>query len=211
MLVARRRLLRQVMAVVDVVTLTAAFIAAYVIVGVGFHRVFASVTSYAWLLAPITLIWLACLSAFGLYRSAAYFSRRGVLTRLVQVQMLAGLLLFSMMYLTQSEVVSRLLLQAFLGFSFALLTFQKLAVVSHLKKARERSDLQRRKVVLVSDPAIAERYLRIMRGRFSLLADVIRVLAPAAVNGHGLAFAAVNAPAAFAVAANDAIFGTKKL
>jgi len=99
MLVARRRLLRQVMAVVDGVTQAAAFIAAYVIVGVGFHREFVSFTSYAWLLAPITLIWLACLliwlaclSAFSLYRSAAYFFRRGVLTRLVQVQMLAGLL-----------------------------------------------------------------------------------------------------------------------
>jgi exopolysaccharide biosynthesis polyprenyl glycosylphosphotransferase len=112
----------------------------------------------------------------------------------VQVQLLAGLLLFSMMYLTHSEVISRLLLQTFLGFSFSLLAFQKLAIVAHLKSARERSDLQRRKVVLVSDPAIAERYLRIMRDRFSLLADVIRVLAPTAVNGHGLAFAAVNAP-----------------
>ena len=194
MLVARRRLLRQVMAVVDVVTLTAAFVAAYVIVGVGFHREFVSFTSYAWLLAPITLIWLACLSAFGLYRSAAYFFRRGVLTRLLQVQMLAGLLLFSMMYLTHSEVISRLLLQTFLGVSLTLLAFQKLAVVSHLKNARECADLQRRKVVLVSDPAIAERYLRITRGRFSLLADVIRVLTPTAVNGHGLAFAALDAP-----------------
>ena len=61
MLVARRRLLRQAMAVVDAVTLTAGFIVAYVIVGFGFHREFVSFTSYPWLLAPITLIWLACL------------------------------------------------------------------------------------------------------------------------------------------------------
>ena len=33
-----------------------------------------------------------------------------------------------------------------------------------------------------------------MRGRFSLLADVIRVLGPTAVNGHGLALAALDAP-----------------
>jgi exopolysaccharide biosynthesis polyprenyl glycosylphosphotransferase len=194
MLVARRKLLRHAMAAVDFVTLAAGLIVAYVIVGVGFHRNFASFTSYAWLLAPIALIWLACLGAFGLYSSATYLSGRCVLNRLAQGQMLAGLFLFSLMYLAHSEVISRLLLQTFLAVSFTLLAIQKLAVVAYLVKLRERARLQRRKVVLVSDPAIAERYLRMMRGRVSLLADVIRVLSPTAVNGHGRALGAVGAP-----------------
>jgi exopolysaccharide biosynthesis polyprenyl glycosylphosphotransferase len=194
MLVARRRLLRQAMAVADVVTLAAGFFVAYLAVGVGLHREFVSFERYAWLLAPIILIWLGCLSAFGLYRSAAYYSKRSVLTCLVQVQFLGGLLLFSLMYLTHSEVISRLLLQTFVAVSLAFLTIQKLAVVAYLGNVHRRADLQRRKVVLVSDPAVAERYLRLMRGRFSLLADVIRVLTPTAVNGHGLAFASPDTP-----------------
>jgi exopolysaccharide biosynthesis polyprenyl glycosylphosphotransferase len=194
MLVARKRLLRLAMVVVDVVTLTAGLLIAYEVVGVGFHRNFVSFTSYGWLLGPIFLVWLACLSTFGLYRSAAYFSMRRVLTCLLQGQLLAGALLFSVMYLTHSEVISRLLLQTFLAVSFILLAFQKLTVVVYFDKVRQRADLQPRKVVLVSDLAIAERYLRLMRNRVSLLADVIRVLAPTAVNDQRLGFAAVDAP-----------------
>jgi len=193
MLVARRRLLRQALALADAITLAAGFVVAYIIVGFGFHRQFTSFTGYAWLLAPIISIWLVCLNVFGLYRSAAYSSSRGVLTHLMQVQLLASLVLFSLMYLTHSEVISRLLLQTFLAVSLALLAFQKLALAAYLDSVRHRQALQRRKVVLVSDPAIAPRYLRLMQGRISLLADVIRVLAPAAVNGRALAFAGAHA------------------
>ena len=194
MLVARRKLLRHAMVAVDFLTLSVGFIVAYVIVGVGFRRNFASFADYAWLLAPIALIWPACLGVFGLYRSAAYLSERGVLTRLAQGQMLAGLFLFSSMYLARSEVISRLLLQTFLVVSFTLLAIQKSAVVAYLDKLRQHARLQRRKVVLVSDPAIAERYLSMMRARVSLLADVIRVLSPTAVNGHCPASAEAEAP-----------------
>src|SRR6266567_2731362 len=103
MLVARRRLLRQAIATADVSTLIVSSIIAYVIVGVVFHREFGSFRLYAWVLMPIVVIWLLCLSAFGFYRSAAYHSSYSVLTRLVQAEFLASLLLFSVMYLTHSE------------------------------------------------------------------------------------------------------------
>jgi hypothetical protein len=48
MLVARRRLLRQAIATIDVVTLIVSLIIAYVIVGVTFHREFATFRPYAW-------------------------------------------------------------------------------------------------------------------------------------------------------------------
>jgi exopolysaccharide biosynthesis polyprenyl glycosylphosphotransferase len=193
MLVARRKLLRQAVAAVDIVSLAGGLIVAYLAVGFGFHREFVSFSTYAWLLVPIILIWLGCLSVFGFYRSAAYYSKRGVLTSLVQVQLFAGLLLFSLMYLTRSEVISRLLLQTFLAASFVFLTIQKLAAVAYLNRVHQRADVQRRKVVLVVDSTLAERYLAMMRGRISLLADVIRVLTPAGVDRHGLVLTAEDA------------------
>ncbi len=183
MLVARRRLLRLAVAVVDVVTLIAGLAVAYLILAVTFHREFAPLVVYAWLLIPITLIWVVCLSAVGLYHSGAYNSRYTLLTRLVEVQFIAGLLLFSVMYLTRSEAVSRLLLQSFVAISFVLLVTQKLLLAAYLCNARRRTDSHRRKIVLVSDPDKANRYLRLMQGRASLLSDVVRVLDPSSANG----------------------------
>src|SRR5215469_10440639 len=125
MLVARRRLLRQGVATLDVATLIVSLIIAYVTVGVTFHREFTTFRPYAWVLIPIIIIWLVCLSAFGFYRSAAYYSKYAAVTRLVQMEFLASLLLFSLMYLTRSELISRLLLQIFVVVSFTLLGFQK--------------------------------------------------------------------------------------
>src|SRR5690348_2261915 len=103
MLVARRRLLRLAVAVLDGVTLVVSLMVAYLVMSAAFHRELALLIRYAWLLMPIVLIWLPCLSAFGLYRSAAYNSPYRLLVSLVQAQCLAGLLLFSVMYLTRSE------------------------------------------------------------------------------------------------------------
>src|SRR5436190_2254057 len=115
MLVARRRLLRQALAVADAVTLMLGLFVAYTIVGLVFHRRFAFFSFYIWLFVPIIIIWLLCLTAFGLYPSTTYHSGRSVVSRLAQAEFLASLLLFSVMYLTRSEVISRLLLQTFLA------------------------------------------------------------------------------------------------
>jgi exopolysaccharide biosynthesis polyprenyl glycosylphosphotransferase len=192
MLTARRRLLRQALAIADATTLAAAFATAYLIVGSGFRREFPSFAAYAWLLAPIILIWLTCLSAFGLYCSTAYHSRWALLSRMVQMQSLAGLLLFSAMYLTHSEIVSRLLLDVFVVVSFAFLACEKFALAAYL--VRRRAQPQPRKVVLVSDPAKAQRHVHMMRQRISLLADIIRVLTPPDGDGNAPALAAIDLP-----------------
>ncbi len=184
MLIARRKLLRQMLALCDAATLVASFAAAYQAVGLLLRRDFVSFADYAWLLALIIPIWLACLRAFGLYGSAAYASSQGLVSRLVQAQFIAGLLLLSSMYLTRSVGISRLLLQTFLGVSFAFLAAQKFALRAYLDHARRSIPVRRRKVLLVSAPTAAERYLRLARTHASMMADVVGMLTPGAPNGH---------------------------
>src|ERR1700694_29466 len=118
MLVARRTLLRQTLALCDAVTLVLSYGAAYGIVGFVLRRKLVSTEDYRWLVALIIPAWLICLRSFDLYSSAAYVSKRKLLTRLLQTQFVAGLLLLSAMYLTRSVGVSRLMLQVFLSASF---------------------------------------------------------------------------------------------
>jgi exopolysaccharide biosynthesis polyprenyl glycosylphosphotransferase len=184
MLVARRKLLREALALCDAVTLVASFAAAYVAVGFLFQRNFTSFAGHAWVLALILPIWLVCLRSFGFYSSAIYASGRGLVSRLVRMQFIAGLVLLSAMYLTRSEAISRLLLQTFLVVSFLLLAAQKFALRAYLDNARRRTPTQRRKVLLVSVPTEAERYLGLIRAHASMLADVVGMLAPGGSNGH---------------------------
>jgi exopolysaccharide biosynthesis polyprenyl glycosylphosphotransferase len=184
MLVARRKLLREALALCDAVTLVASFAAAYVAVGFLFQRDFVSFAGYAWLLALILPIWLVCLRIFGFYSAAAYASARGLVGRLVRMQFIAGLVLLSLMYLTRSEAISRLLLQTLLAVSFLLLAAQKFALRAYLDNARRRTPTRRRKVLLVSMPAEAERYLGLIRAHASILADVVGMLTPGGSNGH---------------------------
>ncbi len=184
MLVARRQLLRRALALSDAANLAASFAGAYFVAGFLFGRNFVSFAGYAWLLALIVPIWLACLRVFGLYNSAAYASRYGLLNRLMRVQFTAGLVLLSLMYLTRSENISRLLLQTFLAVSFIFLAAQKFALRAYLNNARGRTSAQRSKVLLVSVPAAAERYLRLARMQAWVMADVVGMLTPSAPNGR---------------------------
>jgi len=184
MLVTRRTLLRQTVALCDALTLVAAFAGAYLYVGSVLHREFVSFASYAWLLAVIVPIWLICLNEFGLYASAVYGSRRELLERLVRAQLVAGLVLLAVMYLTRSESVSRLLLQVFLAISFAMLAAQKFALRACLICSRRRTPLQRRKVVLVASAAGADTYMKLASAHVSMLADVVGILTLGAPNGH---------------------------
>jgi FlaA1/EpsC-like NDP-sugar epimerase len=180
MLLARRKLLRGTLALCDAATLTASFVASYLIADIVFQRKFESFAGYAWLLALIGPAWLASLRVFGLYSSAVYASRRFLITRLVQAHVIASLLLMSSMYLTHSQAVSRVLLQVFLIISFLLLAAQKFALRAYLEHARRHAPVQRRKIVLVSTPEAAERYLNLVKAHTSMLADVIGIVTPTA-------------------------------
>jgi exopolysaccharide biosynthesis polyprenyl glycosylphosphotransferase len=191
MLVTRRTLLRQTVALGDALTLVAAFAGAYLYVGLVLHRNFVSFANYAWLLALIVPIWLVCLREFGLYASAAYSSGREMLGRLVRMQFVAGLMLLAIMYLTHSEVVSRLLLQVFLIVSFVTLLAQKFALQVYLDHARQQMPFKRRKVLLVATAVMAAHYMKLVSERASMLADVVGILAIGEPNGH---FASGNFP-----------------
>ncbi len=184
MLIERRRLLRQGLALCDAATLAASFAVAYAAVDLVFGRNFVSFARYEWLLALIVPIWLVCLGSFGLYKSATYASTRWLFGRLLRVQIVAGLVLLSSMYLTRSWGISRLLLQNFLAASFVLLAAQKLVLKACLDWARRRKPPRRRKVLLVSDPALADRYQHLVGLHAAMLSDVVGILTAGKLNGR---------------------------
>lgn len=178
MIVAGRKLLRALLALGDSATIAASFVGACLTVRFLFHSEFITLARYVWLLGPIVPIWLVCLRIFGFYGSSAYTSRGALVSRLMQTHFLAGLFLFSTMYLMRAEAVSRLLLQTFLGVSVALFAVQKLALRAYLDPAHRPMRYQQRRILLVSTPASAERYLRQIRAHAAMTADVIGLLAP---------------------------------
>jgi FlaA1/EpsC-like NDP-sugar epimerase len=117
------------MLVGDLVTLGAAFVAAFGLRGgwdsysrmLPFHH-------YVWILWVIAPIWIGTLRWFGAYESATYRSSSRLTTAIVKAHVTVGLALLSVMYLAMRMDVSRLLLQTFLAVSFVLLVAVKLAV-----------------------------------------------------------------------------------
>lgn len=187
MLVARRTLMRQALACCDTATLAASFVGAYLVADSIFRRRFVAFDDYAWLLLLIVPIWLGCLWVFGFYASIAYASYRSILSRLLRTHVFASLILLSAMYLTRSEAISRLLIQTFLVISFVVLGVQKFAIKQYLARGYRRSAAGRRKVLLASPPAVAERYLQLVRTHASLQADVVGLLTPEPGRGKGQA------------------------
>src|SRR5260370_9936454 len=117
MIVAGRKLLRALLALGDSATIGARFVGAFFTVRFLFHPDFISLARYVWLLGPIVPIWLVWLRIFGFYGSAAYPSPGTLVSPLVQTPFIAGLLLFSAMYLMRAEAASPLLLHTFLTVS----------------------------------------------------------------------------------------------
>jgi hypothetical protein len=182
--VGRRTLFHHTIALCDALTLVASFAAAYSYVGLFLHRRFAPSVSNVWLIALIVPIWLVSLREFDIYTSTIYTSRRDLFGRLVRTQFVAGLMLLSLMYLTRSQSVSRLLLQVFLIFSFAMLVAQKFALRAYFNYARRQSPLKRPKVLLIAAAATAEHYVKLVSERMSMLTEVVGILSLGAPNSH---------------------------
>ena len=177
--------MRQALACCDTATLVASFAAAYLVVDSIFRRRFVAFEDYTWLLFLIVPIWLGCLWIFGFYASTTYASRRTILSCLLRTHVFASLILLSAMYLTRSEAISRLLIQTFFVISFIFLGVQKFAIKQYLERSCARPAGGRRKVLLASPPAVAERYLQLVRTHASLQADVVGLLTPEACRGNG--------------------------
>jgi len=180
---ARRTLLKQAVAWFDAVTLTASFAAAYFIVSWVFARRFSAISAYIWLLGVIIPIWIAGLSISGLYRSVSYRSVRGLLSRLIEVQAMAGMVLLSMLFMTKSEEISRLLVDVFLVFSFAALAAQKLYIKYYLNHLTSFAGAARRKVVVVGSAGEEAPYLKTISDHASMLTEVVGMITPAACPG----------------------------
>lgn len=178
MLVARRKLLRNAVAMCDATTLALSFAAAYFIVGKLFNRAFVSFLPYLWVLGVCVGIWTICLRGFGLYDSATYPFRFRLMSRLIQAHFIAGLLLLSTMYLTKSAGVSRLLLQTFLALSFFALAGQKFLLRAYLGRLRHQGTPRLHKILLVGMPAATERYQSLIRNHASMLAEIVGIAVP---------------------------------
>ncbi len=183
MLNARRTLLKQAVAWLDAITLIASFGAAYFIVNWAFARRLSAFSAYLWLLGAIIPIWIAGLSISGLYRSVSYCSVRGLLSRLIEVQAMAGMVLLSMLFMTKSEQISRLLVDVFLVFSFAALTAQKLYIKYYLDRLASFAAGARHKVVLVGSAGDEAAYSKMISEHASMLTDVVGMITPAVCSG----------------------------
>lgn len=171
------------MGVCDAITLGAAFASTFWICGHLFSRHFRSSADYAWLLWVIVPAWILALRAFGLYDSASYRPPMGLVGRLIKVQVFAALMLLSTMYLTRSVIISRLLLQTFVGISFVALTIQKLAVRTTLDWLQQRENAQSTKVLLVCSASRADAYSRLVKEHASWRAEVVGFLMPDSMSG----------------------------
>jgi len=164
------------------VTLVGAFATAFWVTGDLLNRSLNPFADYVWLLWIIVPAWTVALRAFGLYDSSAYESLWGIVGRVVKAQALAALMLLSTMYLTKSAIISRLLLQTFIGVSFVALTIQKLVVWTTLERLRRRRGAQVTKVLLVCDPSHADAYLRVLSEHVSWHSEVVGILMPETAN-----------------------------
>jgi exopolysaccharide biosynthesis polyprenyl glycosylphosphotransferase len=117
---------------------------------------------YVWILWVVVPTWLFLFRRSGLYNPASYRSLGGLFRVLVKVQVLGGLCLLSVMYLTRSAQISRLLLQSYLAVSFVALAVEKGGVKAMLDYSRKSQGIHRRQVLVVGAGFRMERHLQLL-------------------------------------------------
>ena len=177
MLVARRTLLRQSVAVCDALTLAATFAASYRLRGPA-QEALGPFHDFLWMLWVIEPAWLLSMWSCGLYNSATYRRVATLVAALVQAQFIAGLMLLSSMYLTKAVEVSRVMTQIFIALSFGFLLAQKLALHTMLARWRGRRSMHRPRVLLIGTAQDATRYIGLVEQHASMAAEVVGVLSP---------------------------------
>jgi exopolysaccharide biosynthesis polyprenyl glycosylphosphotransferase len=156
---------RQIVGAGDVATLIASYVVAYWLRDRLFGPWYGPLlpfAEYAWILLVIVPIWLLLLRRFGLYDPICYTSLGRLLRAVVKVQVLGGLCLLSVMYLTRSGQISRLLLQCYLGVSFLALMAEKWGMKAVLDHYRKSQGVHRRQVLVVGTGFRTEKYLQLL-------------------------------------------------
>ena len=169
----------QVVSACDVVVLVASYVAAYEIrdhlLRLSYGPLFSSV-EYVWILWVILPTWLFLLQRFGLNKFAGYESLQGIMSSLLRVQLFGGLILNSVMYMSHSAQISRLLLQIFLGTSYVGLSIEKAGVRGILVHYRQARHAHLRQVLIVGTEPRAERYFQLLCSQPHWRAEVIGFL-----------------------------------
>jgi exopolysaccharide biosynthesis polyprenyl glycosylphosphotransferase len=165
MLVEFAALLRRVVILSDVAVLAGSFFVAYVlrdwISQAGVQPV-SSLASQMWLLALVLVIWLACLNAFGVYRSFRYQHYTDLLRRLTRAHLVGALILLSLAFVGRRWEISRLLVHLFLVISFAGLAVKQLALNYVLRRHR-RGGFNSRRALIAGGMDRAARYIEFLR------------------------------------------------
>jgi exopolysaccharide biosynthesis polyprenyl glycosylphosphotransferase len=176
---------RQIVGACDVATLVTSYAVAYWLRDRLFGPWYGALlpfAEYVWILLVIVPIWVFLLRRFGLYASASYTSLAGLFRALVKVQVLGGLCLLSVMYLTRSAQVSRLLLHNYLGVSFIALVLEKRWIKAILDHYSKRRSVQRSQVLVVGTGFRTEKYLQLLSEHPHWGTEVIGFLS---ANGQG--------------------------
>jgi exopolysaccharide biosynthesis polyprenyl glycosylphosphotransferase len=158
---------RRLVLIADMVVLVASFAAAYALRQLfpptPFYGTLLPFSGYTWLLWVVVPTWVYLARRLGLMHPENYRSLHGLVLRVVKLQTLAGLVLFSAMYLTRSVEVSRLLLQVFVGASFIMLVMQKLAVRFVLVQLGGPNRSHVRRVLVLGTTPVAARFSRLLQ------------------------------------------------
>jgi exopolysaccharide biosynthesis polyprenyl glycosylphosphotransferase len=156
---------RQIVSASDIATLVVSYAVAYWVRDQLFSPWYGELlpfAEYVWILLVIVPIWTLLLRRFGLYDPASYASLGRLFPALVKVQFLGGLCLLSVMYLTRSAQISRLLLQSYLGVSFFALAVEKKWIKAILDYYSARRGARRSQVLVVGTGFRTEKYLQLL-------------------------------------------------
>jgi exopolysaccharide biosynthesis polyprenyl glycosylphosphotransferase len=163
----RERLFGEIVLACDMLVLVASLLIAIVLHT--FVRDLVNLRNDWPLIRRLWILWIACpvwgllLYGSGLCSTRSYRSVGDIFTRLIQVQVIGGLILMSAMYLTKM-LESRIISQTFLAISYLFLLGEKLGVRAMLiGRQHARKPANRWRVLAVGSETEVEAYLRILR------------------------------------------------
>jgi exopolysaccharide biosynthesis polyprenyl glycosylphosphotransferase len=167
MISRREQLFAKLVLACDMIVLAVSLIAAIELYAAIFH-----LTRHTGLwrfFGGLWILWIACpvwgllLQARGLCSTRSYRSFRGIIARLLQVQVIGGLILMSAMYLIKMPE-SRMISQSFLAISLMLLLSEKLCVRAlMIHRNRTRNSANRWKVLAIGSNSDLDTYRRILQ------------------------------------------------